>query len=166
MDLKRIVRHLRTTHWQLDRAFPRATLTAIEHAIAAGEKLHTGEIRFVVEAALDAGPLFKGLSARERALELFAHLRIWDTAQNNGVLIYLLLADRDVEIIADRGIHAITGTTQWEAICHAMESAFRQGDYKTGVIQGIETVSGYLVKHFPGVGNVGEYELPDAPLVL
>lgn len=166
MDFKRIVRHLLTTHWRLDRAFPKAALTAIEQAIKASEKQHTGEIRFVVEAALDSGPLLHGQSATERALDLFSHLRVWDTQHNNGVLIYLLLADRDVEIVADRGIHARAGTAQWEEICRLMESAFRQGDYETGVIRGIEAVAGHLARHFPGTGTDSHNELPDAPLVL
>ncbi len=166
MDLKRILRHLLTTRRQLGRAFPKTLLAAVEQTIKASERQHTGQIRLVVEAALDNGPLFRGQTAKERALELFSHLRIWDTHHNNGVLIYLLLADRDVEIVADRGIHARAGTAQWEIICRAMETAFRQADYKTGVIQGIEAVTGHLVEHFPTAGGGSENELPDAPLVV
>lgn len=166
MDPKRIVRHLLTTRRHLARTFPKAALAAIEQAIEAGEKRHAGQIRFVVEAALDNGPLFRGQSARERALELFSQLRIWDTQHNNGVLIYLLLADRDVEIVADRGIHARVGTEQWEAVCRMMESAFRRGDYAAGAIQGIDAVSRHLTRHFPATGRAGENELPDTPLML
>ena len=105
------------THWQVSRAFPRKTLIAIEQTVKASETAHAGEIRFVVEGALHSTPLLDGQSARERALEVFSQLRIWDTEHNNGVLIYLLLADRDVEIVADRGIHSKLGTREWETIC-------------------------------------------------
>ncbi|ANX03197.1 TPM domain-containing protein [Immundisolibacter cernigliae] len=166
MDLKRILRHLLTTRRHLTRAFPKAALAAIEQAIGASEQQHAGQLRFVVEAALDNGPLFGGQTARERALELFSQLRIWDTQHNNGVLIYLLLADRDVEIVADRGIHARVGTEQWEAICREMESAFRRGDYAAGAIHGIDAVSRHLTRHFPAAGGDVGNELPDTPLML
>ncbi|WP_448506451.1 TPM domain-containing protein [Immundisolibacter sp.] len=166
MNLKRIVGHLLTTHRQLERTFPKAALAAIEQTIKASEKQHAGQVRFVVEAALDNRPLFRGQTARERALELFSQLRLWDTQHNNGVLIYLLLADRDVEIVADRGIHARVGTEQWEAVCRAMETAFRQNDYKAGAIHGIEAVSRHLSRHFPADGGAGQNELPDAPMLL
>ena len=109
MNLKRILRHLAMTQGQVHRAFPHTALKAIEQAIKASEMTHTGEVRFVVEGALDGAPLFSGQTARERALALFAQLGMWDTEHNTGVLIYLLLADRAVEIVADRGIHAKAG---------------------------------------------------------
>ena len=123
-------------------------LAAIEAAIKAGEVTHTGQIRFVVEGALDGGPLFRNQPARERALDIFSHLRIWDTAHNTGVLIYLLLADRDVEIVADRGIDVQVGRAGWEKICAGMEADFRAGDFERGVIKGIEAVSREMAKHF------------------
>src|SRR3546814_10784390 len=135
------------THWQVNRAFPRETLIAIEQAIKASEAAHTGEIRFVVEGALDSTPLFKGQSARERAIDVFSQLRIWDTAHNNGVLIYLLLADRDVEIVADRGIHAKAGSQEWQSICRQMEAAFKQSNYEGGVVSGVQAVTQHLTKH-------------------
>jgi len=153
------------THWQVNRAFPRQTLTAIEQAIKASETAHVGEIRFAVEGALDATPLFKGQSARERALEVFSLLRVWDTERNNGVLIYLLLADRDVEVVADRGIHAKVGSQEWENICRTMETAFKQANYEEGVLSGIQAVTQHLVEHYPAVGD-GQNELLDKPVVL
>ena len=165
MNVKRIATHLLLTHWQVDRAFPHKTMLAIERAIKASETAHSGEIRFAVEGALDSGPLFGAQSARERALEVFAQLRIWDTEHNNGVLIYLLLADRHVEIVADRGIHPKVGSREWEGICRTMETAFRQADYEAGVVNGIQAVSQYLIKHFPAIG-AGQNELPDQPVVL
>ena len=108
----------------------------IERAIKAGEETHSGQVRFAVEGALDGKPLFKNQSARERALDLFSHLRIWDTAHNNGVLIYLLLADRKVEIVADRGIDAKVGAAGWKKICAAMETDFKAGNFAGGVDPG------------------------------
>jgi hypothetical protein len=109
MDLSRIVRHLFATIWSVRRAFPQSSLDAIERAIQKTEATHEGQVRFAVEHALDLPPLLAGQSARERAVEVFSQLRVWDTEHDNGVLIYLLLADRDVEIVADRGIHAHVG---------------------------------------------------------
>ena len=130
MKIKRIVAHLLLTDGQVRRAFPRSTLNRIEAATKASETAHVGEIRFAVQGALDGLPLFKGQSARERAIELFSQLRVWDTQHNTGVLIYLLLADRSVEIVADRGIHAKVDTQEWNAVCRQMEAAFTQSNYE------------------------------------
>ena len=124
-------------------------MITIEQAIKAGEATHSGQVRFVVEGALDGAPLFHDQSARERALDIFSHLRIWDTAHNNGVLIYLLLADRRVEIVADRGIDALVGAEGWEKICRDMEADFKAGNFEAGVIKGIAAVSRQLARYFP-----------------
>lgn len=165
MDIKRIVTHLLCTDWRIRRVFPQQSLLAIEQAIAASERMHGGEIRFVVEGGLDSASLFSDLSARDRAIEVFSHLRVWDTEHNNGVLIYLLLADRDVEIVVDRGLHARVGAAEWERICGEMEAAFRQGHFEAGVVAGIAAVTLHLVKHFPAGSDAGN-ELPDQPVVL
>jgi uncharacterized membrane protein len=165
MGIKRIGRHLIERPWRVRRLFPPRVLAAIERAIKAAETAHSGQLRFVVEGALDGAPLFRDQPARERALDLFSQLRLWDTADNNGVLIYLLLADRDVEIVADRGIDAKVGAAGWEAICKAMEAEFRAGNFEAGVIRGIEAVSRLLTTHFPRHGG-GKNELPDAPVVI
>jgi uncharacterized membrane protein len=165
MNIKRIGRHLLEHHWRVKRTFPPAVLARIEQAIRSGEATHAGQVRFVVEGALDGAPLFHGQPARERALDQFAHLRIWDTAHNNGVLIYLLLADRDVEIVADRGIDAKVGAEGWETICRAMETDFKAGHFERGVIGGIEAVSRELAKYFPPDGHPSN-ELPDKPVVI
>ncbi len=165
MNIKRIFSHLVLTHWQVNRAFPRQTLIAIEKAIKAGETAHVGEVRFAVEGALHSTPLFKGQSARERAIEVFSQLRIWDTERNNGMLLYLLLADRDVEIVADRGIHEKVGAREWERICRTMETAFKQENYEGGVVGGIQAVTQHLIRHFPASG-ADQNELPDKPVVL
>jgi uncharacterized membrane protein len=165
MGIRRIGRHLLEHRWRLRRDFPPKVLDAIEQAIKAGETTHSGQVRFVVEGALDGAPLFRDQPARERALDVFSHLRIWDTTHNNGVLIYLLLADRDVEIVADRGIDAKVGAAGWEKICREMEVDFRAGKFERGAIKGIEAVSRQLAAHFPGHGG-GPNELPDAPVVI
>jgi len=165
MNIGRIGRHLLEHRWRVRRIFPPQVLAAIEQAIRAGEATHSGQVRFVVEGALDGAPLFRGQPARERALDVFSQLRIWDTAHNNGVLIYLLLADRNVEIVADRGIDAKVGAAGWEKICAEMESNFRAGNFAGGVIKGIQAVSRQLATHFPAHG-AGRNELPDAPVVI
>ena len=165
MDLKRIMRHLLATRWMIHRVFPGDTLIAIDKAVKASEGAHRGEIRFVVEAALHVEPLLRGQSARERAIDVFSLLRMWDTERNNGVLIYLLLADRDVEIVADRGIDAKVGAQEWERICCKMEAAFRQADFEGGVVGGIQEVTRHLAGHFPPTGD-DRNELADRPVVL
>ncbi|MFZ2739682.1 MAG: TPM domain-containing protein [Burkholderiaceae bacterium] len=165
MHIKRIAKHLVLTQWQVNRSFPQRVLLAIEQAINTSEAEHSGEIRFVIEGALDGTSLFKGQTARERAIDVFAQLRVWDTEHNNGVLIYLLLADRDVEIVADRGIHAKVGAQEWEYICRTMEIAFKQANYESGVVSGIQTVTQHLIRYFPASG-AGQNELPDKPVVV
>jgi len=165
MNIRRIGRHLLEYRWRVRRIFPPQVLSAIEQAIRAGEATHSGQVRFVVEGALDGAPLFRDQPARERALDIFSQLRIWDTAHNNGVLIYLLLADRNVEIVADRGIDAKVGAAGWEKICAEMESNFRSGNFAGGAIKGIQAVSRQLARHFPKHGG-GNNELPDTPVVI
>lgn len=165
MGIRRIFRHLLMPHWQVSKAFPDATMTAIEQAIAAVERETSGEIRFVVESALPASSLLAGESAEERALGLFSELRVWDTQYNNGVLIYVLLADRQVALLADRAVNACVGSAEWEAICHAMELAFATGRFEAGALGAIEHVARHLKAHFPGAGDRGN-ELADRPLVI
>ena len=165
MNWKRLLRHWMTDRRTLNRAFPGPVLLAIETAVREAERHHAGQIRVVLEAALETRDLLAGLSARERALDVFSQTRVWDTEHNNGVLIYLLLADRDVEIVADRGIHRHCGTAVWEDICHGMEAAFREGRFEAGVLAGISAVAGQLAAHFPPSG-AGVNELPDRPLLI
>jgi uncharacterized membrane protein len=165
MNIPRIVRHLFTTRRQVVRAFPPETLVAIEQAIKVSEALHAGEIRFAVEAALDGAPLFQDQSPRDRAIDLFARLRVWDTEHNNGLLIYLLLADHAVEIVADRGIHAKVGAAEWASICQRMEEAFSRSHYEAGVVAGVQAVTQHLARHFP-LRSDDENELSNKPVVL
>jgi hypothetical protein len=164
MDTARIARHLLTTAWSVRRAFPPHAMRAIERAIRESEAGHAGQIRFAVEHSLDLPELLRGVSARDRAIDAFSHLRVWDTEHNNGVLIYLLLADHDVEIVADRGIHLKVGEG-WEPICRSMEAAFRAGEFEAGVLNGVRAVGEQLGAHFPR-GARGPNELPDRPVVL
>ncbi len=165
MMISRWLKHLCSGHWQVRRAFPAAALQTIEAAIREAEAAHHGQIRFAVEAGLDVGPLLGNKTARERAIEIFSRLRVWDTEDNNGVLIYLLLADHDVEIIADRGVDARVGREGWEQICRAMEAEFRAGRFEAGVLAGIRAVSAYLRRHYPRQGASAN-ELPDQPVLL
>jgi uncharacterized membrane protein len=165
MGIGRIGKHLIEHRWRVRRLFPPRVLAAIEQAIRTGETTHAGQVRFVVEGALDGAPLLRGQSARARALDVFSQLRIWDTAHNNGVLIYLLLADHQVEIVADRGIDAKVGAAGWQKICATMEADFRSGNFAGGVIKGIAAVSRELATTYPKQG-AGPNELPDKPVVM
>jgi uncharacterized membrane protein len=147
------------------RYLPDNGLDLIEQAIRHGETFHAGQVCFAVEASLDWKDLRANKTPRQRAVEVFSQLRIWDTEQNNGVLIYLLLADRDVEIVWDRGVGKKIAVQAWEAICHDMEAAFRHGRFVQGVINGIEQVSAQLAKQYPK-GREKINELPDKPVLL
>ena len=165
MDFVRIGRHLVFSERRTARAFSRTGLAAIEAAIGASEASHAGEICFAVEGGLDGLSLFNGQSARDRAIEVFTQLRVWDTAHNNGVLIYVLLADQAVEIVADRGIHARAGDASWQSICQHMERAFAGSQYEQGAVAGVLAVADCLRKHFPSDGDRTN-ELPNAPVLL
>src|SRR5580765_5172368 len=161
----RFFRHLATDHGSVRRAFSESALKRIEAMIGEGEKRHRGQVRFAVEPALPLARVLSGIPPRERAIEVFGLLRIWDTEENCGVLVYLLLADRDVEIVADRGIHRRVGDAPWESICRKMESAFRERRFEEGALGGIEAINALLAQHFPRT-VAGPNELPDRPLVL
>jgi uncharacterized membrane protein len=163
--LLRFFRHAFSSPLWARRYFSKQALFQIEHAITESEKRHAGEIRFVVEAGLQPLEILAGKSPRQRAIELFGQLNIWDTEHNNGVLIYLLLADHDVEIVADRGIHRYVGEAGWEAICHAMELRFREGAFEVGVLEGIAAIDQALILHFPAQG-VERNEIPNHPVVM
>ena len=165
MNLKRTFKHLFAPDWLAYRAFPRATLKRIESAIRQSEAAHRGELRFVVEAGLHLVPLVRGVTPRQRAREVFAQLDVWDTEHGSGVLVYVQLVDRDIEIIADRGISAKVGKHEWNAICRRMEDAFRERRFEQGVLDGIREITALLRRHFPPRG-VNPNELPDKPAVL
>lgn len=161
----RLLAHVFNTPWHVRRHFSRAALHRIEQAITASEKTHDGEIRFVVEGDLHPLAILRGISPRNRAIDLFSQLRIWDTEQNNGVLIYLLMADHDVEILADRGINRHLGKHGWEDICHAMQDRFRQGQFEEGVVYAITEIGKSLQQYYPATSD-DKNELPNKPVVL
>jgi uncharacterized membrane protein len=165
MNFKRILKHSMTSHWQVSRRFPKSGMERIAAAIGDSEHLHMGELRFAVEAHLPWPDLMAGTSSRSRALAVFSNLRVWDTEHNCGVLIYLLLADRKVEIVADRGIHAKVGDEVWVSICRLMEQHFRAGNFEEGALAGIATITDLLKQHFPMTGPRPN-ELPDYPVTL
>ena len=165
MRFARLARHLTCSARRTRALFTPAVLTQIEAAIGAAEAQHGGEIRFAIETALPLPALWHELSARARALELFARLRIWDTQLNNGVLIYVLRADRAVEIIADRGINERVSTAEWESVCREVETHYRAGRYAEGSSAAVAGVARLLALHFPGERSSGN-ELPNQPILL
>lgn len=165
MGAARWIRHVAGGEWLARRAFTPSVLQAIEAAIGEQERRHDGELCFVVEGGLPASDLWSGITSRERALELFGRLRVWDTEQNAGVLVYVQVADRHVEIVADRGIHQRVGATAWETICGAMQRSFAAGDYRGGALLGVEAISDLLAAHFPPRDENPD-ELPNRPVML
>jgi hypothetical protein len=161
--VKRALKHLFTPHWLALRAFPSSALKAIERAIKASERSHRGEIRFAIEGPLHVGSLRR--SPRQRAREVFAQLGVWDTAENTGVLLYVQLVDRRIEILADRGIAARVPQHDWDAICRAMERAFKAGEHQQGALDAISALTQILAREFPAHG-AHPNELPDKPAVL
>jgi uncharacterized membrane protein len=163
--LKRFFRHVLMSPLQVRRAFPQKTLDQIERAVGISEASHRGQVRFVVEAELTTWQLWADVSARQRAIDVFSGLRVWDTSENNGVLVYVLLADRKVEIIADRGIHKHVGAERWQAICKELEHFYRKGDFAAGSITAIEKITVELTHYFPSDG-VQVNEQPNQPVVM
>ena len=160
----RLMRHLVETPAALRRRFPRATLERIQAAVAAAEAKHSGEIRVVLETDLHMRAILAGHTARDRALEVFGGLRVWDTSENNGVLIYLLFADHSVEIVADRGFNDLVRPEEWQAVCRKMEDDFHAGLWEEGTIHGVDAVGALIARHFPGASQ--RNELPDSPVIL
>lgn len=149
------------------RMFPEAALASIAEAIARDEGRHRGEVCFAVESAFDTRALWRGEDARERAASAFAALNVWDTAENNGILLYLLLADRRIEILADRGLDGRVSDEQWRGVCLLMEERLRAGDAENAVLQGVAAAGDLLAEHFPRIdGREDRNERPDLPQVL
>ena len=169
MQVRRLIRHVAATHWRTRMMFPGAALDAIEQAIARCEQTHAGEIRFAVETALPPLHVLNGMTPRARSLEVFASLKVWDTALNNGVLIYVQIADRVVEIVADRGFEGRISAAEWQAVCRLMEEHFRAGRFEAGSIAGVDAVGSLLRRHFPpSVDQSAQSinQLPDRPTLL
>ena len=165
MDTGRFIRHLFGSRWGTRRRFTDAVDSAIEAAIRSAESRTSGEIRFVIETSLDPFVAARGHAPRARALDVFGQFRVWDTELRNGVLIYVLVADRDVEIVADRGAMAVIAPAEWEAACRLMEAEFRAGRFSAGAIAGVDAVAALLARHFP-VRGANRDELPNQAILL
>lgn len=163
VSLARIFRHFLMTRSRVRSVFSERILRSIEAAIASAEKTHGGEIRFAVEGELHTHDLLGNLSPRARAHQVFAQLGVWDTENNDGVLIYVLLADRDVEIVADRGYRGKVSDADWTAVCSRIEQSFRSGAYERGVLDGIEATSKLIAQHYPVASRD---ELSNSPALL
>ncbi len=161
--LSRWFRHFLMTHWRVRKVFSAQTLNAIESTIASAEQTHGGEIRFAVEGELSNLDLWRNLSPRARAVQVFGTLGVWDTEHNNGVLIYVLMADRAVEIVADRGYRGKVSDSEWIAVCSAIEQAFRSGDFERGSVEGVVATSKLIAQYFP---TADHNELPNRPTLL
>ena len=161
--VSRALKHLLLPPWLARGAFPASALAKIEAAIKASEQRHRGEVRFAVETTLPLGRV--RMRTRQRAREVFAQLDVWDTEENTGVLLYVQLVDRAIEIVADRGIAARVAQGEWDAICRAMEQAFGQQRYLDGALAAIDAVTRILERHFPARG-ANPNELPDKPALL
>lgn len=160
-----LLKHLVFPAWTAKAAFPASTLRKIEEAIRASEQEHVGELRFVVESVLPLHYLRGKRPSRRRAEDLFGQLRVWDTEHNSGVLVYVQMLNRHIDIVADRGIASKVEQAEWDAVCRAMEAEFRRGGYEAGALEGIERITRLLARHFPASG-ANPNELPDKPLVL
>ncbi len=165
MSLGRSFKHFYHSFRPVFKTFSEESLERITKAIDESEKFHDAELVFAVESSISSLAAFKGLTAQQRSFDVFSQLRVWDTEKNNGVLIYLLLADRDIEIVLDRGIYSITKPEQWENICQQMESKFRQNLFEEGVLEGIGSISAILKSHFPKTAN-DRNEIPNRPVIL
>ena len=169
MQIGRLIRNVAATHWRTRMLFPARSLDAIEQAIGRAEQTHAGEIRFAIETALTPLHILNGMAPRARALEVFASLAVWDTERNNGVLIYVQLADRAVEIVADRGFRGLVNPAEWDAVCRLMEEHFRAGRFETGSIAGVDAIGNLLARHFPPNAERAaptHNQLPDRPTLL
>ncbi|MES2784030.1 MAG: TPM domain-containing protein [Pseudomonadota bacterium] len=162
----RLWRHRWQDEADTRRAIPDDLVERLARRVAASEQRHSGEIRLYVEAGLPTSYILRGATPRERAISMFAKLRVWDTASNNGVLIYLLLAEHAIEIVADRGLASRVPENEWKAIVQRMGTAFRERRFEQGLTQALEEVSALLVAHFPvAAGEANPNELPNEPIL-
>ena len=166
MDFGRITTNLFGAWFQMSRQFPPATLDAIAKTVAEGEGRHRGELRVAIESRLPFSAVASGVTARDRAAMLFSDMRVWDTEENCGVLLYVLLAEHRIEIVADRGIAKIVAPAEWEAIAAHMRDQFAQGHFREALQTGVAEAGTLLARHFPANGDPRRNELPDRPLVL
>jgi uncharacterized membrane protein len=161
--LTRLLRHRWLDETDTRRALDDAALARLRERVAQSEGRHSGEIRLCVEAGLPLSYLWRDATARERAVTMFGKLRVWDTEHNNGVLIYLLLADHMIEIVADRGVARAVPHAHWQAVVDGMRQAFREHHFEEGLARAIDAVDAVLHQHFPlAPGQANPNELPDS----
>lgn len=170
MRLKRFFKHRWVNEATTRQVLPPELLYRLEQRIGASEQRHSGEIRIYVETSFPLHYLYRNAPTselvRDRALEIFSNLRVWDTANNNGVLIYLLAVEHSIEVVADRGLNSWMDTSTWSRLVSDMSGAFIRGDYEGGLTRALEEVSAVLMRHFPlSAGERNPNELPDAPIV-
>ncbi len=165
VNLSRWLKHTFIPPWRWRLSFSPEVLKTIEIAVKQSETKHRGELRFAIENALAPGWVWHGMRGRHRAVEVFSNLRVWDTEENSGVLIYVLLADKEVHILADRGLNRCVGKSEWDGIARLMQAEFRKGDFKNGALAGIAAITELLAKHYPALSeNVDE--LPNRPVII
>ena len=172
--LKLLLRHLWLDVSDTRRAIPPDMVHRLAERVAASEKRHSGQIRICVEASLPSSYLWRldrdntlGNLTRQRAVMMFGKLGVWDTEHNNGALVYVLLAEHAIEIVADRGLMRHVDAAQWQAMVARMASAFREKHYEDGLTQALEETSAVLVSHFGQTDTSSSHpnELPDTPLL-
>jgi uncharacterized membrane protein len=164
--VNRLIKHLLIMPWQIRKVFTAAVCTTIEQAIIESELHHRGEVRFVVEGSLDMPLLLRSVTARQRAITLFGHLGVWDTQENTGVLVYVLFAEKRLEIVADRGIAARVNQSEWNSISAEMSQAFCTGQFQNGAVAGLQRITALLAAHFPLDRDGNPDELPNRVIVL
>ena len=165
INLSRLFKHLFATSRQTKKYFPSTVLQQIEAAIAESEISHSGQIQVVIETTLSPYALFHQQTPRERAIEVFSLQKIWDTEHNNGVLLYLLMADHAIEIIADRGIHQVVGDDFWQKTCTKIENELKSGFFQKGVLTGVHEIDQILRKFYPS-NVITPNELSDEPVII
>ncbi len=167
MDWSRAFRHLSAGQRGTHKLFSAEIMQRLQEVIATGEGTHRGEVRLIVESALPLRKVRRGMTTRQRALDLFGTFRVWDTEENNGVLLYINLADRKVEVIADRAAARRIGDPYWQTVCGVAQAAFRQDAFEQGVRDALESIHRALAIAFPADGDGSRRnELSDAPVSL
>ena len=167
MDWSRMTRHFMASQRGTHKLFSPETMQRLQQVIADGEATHRGEVRLIVESALPLRKVRRGMTTRQRALDLFGTFRVWDTEENNGVLLYINVADQRLEIIADRAASRRIGDPHWQTVCGLARSSFKQGEFEQGLVQALESIHDALATAFPAErGTPRKNELPDAPTVI
>ncbi len=160
----RLLKHRRFDERDAQRLLGAGALQRVQARVAASETGHSGEIRVCVEAGLPWSYLRRHATPRERAISMFGKLRVWDTEHNNGVLIYLLIAEHAIEIVADRGLARRVDAATWQQITATMKAAFQRGEFEAGLNQAVDAVDALLRQHFAlAPGEVNPNELTDTP---